>query len=376
VLDFVEMAAALWRFWSVRGLFSEGRYWLDAAIRLARNNDVEGPLLAAALDGAGILAESQGDAVQAQALHLEALALWREASDAIGIARSLENLGILALHVRGDVATSRELHTEALRYFETTKDRRGIASSLKSLADVALISEEFAEASALYARSLSIARQLHDTRGIAAGLTSLGALTFLEGDPERSIGLYEEAISYWRLLDDVPGIALCVGNLGEALTFAGRSDEAIPLLKECLDLSREIGDQQGIAFALTHLGRLARSNDVRIAAQHYAEAAELSRSIGDNARLAESVEGLAGALLDAGHADMAARLFGLAQTIREQTGVALPSVHHSALASDHDTAKLMLGSTKFAALVAEGSASDLDALLPKGPITRIKDVST
>ena len=101
VPDFVEMAAALWRYWSVRGLYSEGRRWLDAAIRQARDNDVEGPLLAAALDGAGILAESQGDAEQAQTLHLEALALWREANDATGIARSLENLGILALNARG-----------------------------------------------------------------------------------------------------------------------------------------------------------------------------------------------------------------------------------------------------------------------------------
>lgn len=370
---FVHMASSLWRFWSVRGMFSEGRRWLDSAIDQAQTHGLEGPLLASALEGAGILAESQGDADKAQSLHLNALAIWRDKADTTGIARSLENLGIIALHVRGDLALAREYHAEALQHFEQTKDQRGIASSLKSLADVALFREDFADASALYAKSLSIARKLHDSRGIAAGLTSLGALAFLEGDPERATTLYEEAVAFWRLLDDVPGIALCVGNLGEALDFAGRSDEAVPLLMECLDLSREIGDQQGIAFALTHLGRLGRPLDIRQAAQNYAEAAELSRSIGDNARLAESVEGLAGSLLDAGHAEMAARLFGLAQAIREQTGVALPTVHEPALAGDLANAKLALGSVKFSALLAEGFASDLDALLPSGGLTAIGD---
>lgn len=376
VTTFAEMATALWRFWSARGMYSEGRRWLDSAINQARETNVDGPLLAAVLDGAGILAESQGDADAAQALHLEALSLWRESGDSTGIARSLENLGILALHSRGDLALARELHTEALHHFEQSRDRRGIASSLKSLADVALFSEDFAEASSLYVRSLTIARQLHDSRGIAAGLTSLGALAFLAGDSEQAIARYEEAIELWRLLDDVPGVALCVGNLGEALASIGRGDEASVLLTECLDLSREIGDQQGIGFALTHLGRLARGHDARIAASHYAEAAELSQSIGDSARLAEAVEGLAGTLLDAGHAEMAARLFGMAHGIRQQTGIKLMSVHEQALGIDLDAATRALSPGTFAALFAEGEASDLDALLPTGGLALLSGRSS
>lgn len=364
VATFAAMATALWRFWSIRGLYREGRRWLDSAIRQARSNELGGSTLAAALDGAGILAESQGDASEAEILHFEALNIWRAENDTTGIARSLENLGILALHSRGDLVLSREFHSDALHHFERMNDRRGVASSLKSLADVALFNEEFSDARALYAQSLTIVRSLHDSRGIAAGLTSLGALAFLEGDAERAIEHYEEAVAYWRLLDDVPGIALCVGNLGEALTFTGRVEESARLLAECLELSRTIGDQQGIAFALTHLGGLARSHDVRMSAQHYAEAAELSRSIGDDARLAEAVEGLAGALLDAGNAEMAARLFGVAQAIRGQSGIALPGVHGPTLAKDLAGTEHVLGSVKFSALAAEGLVSDLDALLP------------
>lgn len=368
VSDYLEMVAALWRFWSVRGLYSEGRRWIHSAIGQGRDCNVEGSLLAAALEGGGILAESQGDAEEALKLHTESLAIWRAANDVTGIARSLQDLGILALHLRGDLVASRGFHAEALHHFDATNDQRGIASSLKSLADVALLSEEFTEASALYVRSLSIARQLHDTRGIAAGLTSLGALAFLEGDPARAIERYEEATTYWRLLDDIPGVALCAGNLGEALDFVGRVNESVPLLTECLDLSREIGDQQGVAFALTHLGRIARASDVRLAAQHYTEAAALSRSIGDSARLAESVEGLAGALLDAGHPDMAARLFGMSQAIRGQSAIAVHSVHQPALAKDLDSAKLALGPVRYEALVAEGFSGDLNALLPSSTL--------
>src|SRR5919199_425912 len=55
----LELAAALWRYWRVRSYFSEGRRWLEDALR--RVGAAPLPLRARALIGAGSLANYQAD---------------------------------------------------------------------------------------------------------------------------------------------------------------------------------------------------------------------------------------------------------------------------------------------------------------------------
>jgi non-specific serine/threonine protein kinase len=59
----VQLAGALWRFWSGHGHFAEGRTWLDRA--LARADGAPAALRARAASGAGTLAWQQGDFAQA-----------------------------------------------------------------------------------------------------------------------------------------------------------------------------------------------------------------------------------------------------------------------------------------------------------------------
>ena len=92
----IRLAAALWRFWWLHGHVSEGRRELEATLAIGRSSSAR-HALAMALDGAGLLAETQGDYDAAAALHEEALALSQELEDTAGIARSLGNLGVIAL---------------------------------------------------------------------------------------------------------------------------------------------------------------------------------------------------------------------------------------------------------------------------------------
>ena len=62
----LRMAAALVRFWDIRGHVAEGRRWLDLAIGLARGPAT--PARARALIGAAYLAVLQGDLPSASAL--------------------------------------------------------------------------------------------------------------------------------------------------------------------------------------------------------------------------------------------------------------------------------------------------------------------
>ena len=362
----VRLAGALWQYWWIRGHLTEGRERLRVVLALADRTAPPPALVARALDGAGALAEAQGDIEYAARCHEEALALWRRAEDPIGQARSLENLGLIELHDRGNAAIAREHFARALALYEQQDDPSGVVSALRNLGDADLSEEQFQAAATLYERALGIARQLGRTRDIAAIVMSLGALAFFQADAARAARLYEESLVHWRELGDLQGTALALGNLGEACDHLGDVARAEPLYTECLEISRQVGDRQGIAFAMSHLARLARQRgEPAHALPLFVESARLSQEIGDDARLAESLEGLAGTVAELGNGLDAARLLGLADAVREYSASPRLGVHQPAYARDVALIEAAVGPAHLAAIIAEGAAMTPDDLLSR-----------
>ncbi|MGH2397248.1 MAG: ATP-binding protein, partial [bacterium] len=90
----LRLGTALWRFWHVRGHWTEGRQRLEAAISAATR--AQPSLRARALHAAGMLAQRQGDYERATTLSEESLTLQQTLGDAHGIATSLTTLGNIA----------------------------------------------------------------------------------------------------------------------------------------------------------------------------------------------------------------------------------------------------------------------------------------
>jgi tetratricopeptide (TPR) repeat protein len=365
--EIVRLAAALWHFWWVRGHLGEGRDRLQRALETGDSDAVPARIRAQALDGAGVLAEAQGDITRAVDLHEEALKLWQTVGDRLGQARALENLGLIELDDRGNAPGARARFEAALALYREEDDEQGIGTVLGNLGDTALAEEHFSEAAALYDDALGHAQKLGNIRDVAATLTSLGMLAFFQGDHGTAIRRYEESLPLWRQLNDVPGTALTLGNLGEALDHAGDLTRAMALYSECLALSRDLGDRQGVAFAQSHLARIARQDgDPQRAASLFTESAHICLEIGDDGRLAEALEGLAGALSDLGDMAEAARLFGTVNALRERTESPMLAVHLPARERDLDAVRAALSVDSFNALFSEGAAippAEIPALL-------------
>src|SRR6185437_7180887 len=194
----LRLAAALWRFWYVRGFFGEGRAWLEGALAVG----AEGPpeVRARSLNGAGALAYQQGDYERAAGLYEESLAIRRARGDVPGIAASLNNLGALA-------------------YQEGEYDR----------------------AAALYEEGLALWKRLADQSGIAASLNNLGLVAFQQGKYEQAMDLHEESLTIRRALGYRWGIANSLNNLGLAAAARGEYARAVALHHESLRLGRDIG---------------------------------------------------------------------------------------------------------------------------------------
>jgi predicted ATPase/DNA-binding CsgD family transcriptional regulator len=247
------LGAALWRFWYLRGLFTEGRTWLSELLALpaasARTSQRANALMAA-----GNLAYHQGDDVAAEVLQNEGLAIWRELGDRGGIGAALDTLGRLAFR-RGDAERANALLEESLLARREREDRWGVAAVLHHLGDVALEQGHFSTARARYEDSLLQLLDLGDIWSVAMVLESLAALAHVRSNPTRALKLIGAASTLrerlrsalppvqraqqQKLIDAVQGsvgadavnAALAEGRameLEQAIAFARAFEEAPP----------------------------------------------------------------------------------------------------------------------------------------------------
>ncbi len=272
-IDGAHLAAALSRFWEVRGHLSEGRARIAAHLSAASTPSLRASLHTAA----GILAQRQSDRTSARHHYRTSLALRRRLGDRLGAVSARHGLGNLAVG-EGDLSSARTCFEENLR----------------------------------------IGRQLEDVRVTAAALVNLGVVVqFLVegGQVDRVQGVsqarehYEEALTLYRDLGDRHGIALSLENLGVLAPFGGDVARSRRLLQESLDIRRELGDQVGIAAATRFLSQLALSEGDHPTARGLQEQSlGIERVLGNDTLVAADLASLARIVGEEGDGARADRL--------------------------------------------------------------------
>ncbi len=254
--DLLHLAADLWRFWLVRGHWTEGREWLTRA--LATNAATRDTTMARALSAAGDLATEQGDHAAAAPLLAAALELWRELDDAEGTAKALNQLGILA-RARFEYDAARGLLVDALAIRRSTGNRRGMAVSLRNLGVLAFLQGDHETARSLFEEALPLAREVQDKRVIASITHALAAVIAEDGDRVGAKALGDEGLALARELGDRQLIA------EHLLLLAAVTDDAA-LVGKALAIWEALGSRDAEPRAYTTLGSLA------LAAGRYGEA--------------------------------------------------------------------------------------------------------
>jgi predicted ATPase/DNA-binding SARP family transcriptional activator len=211
--ELLRLAAALRRFWAIRGHLAEGLDWLDRALEAGVEDDT---LALRGLSGAVNLAQLRGEYERARAYAERAVELGRAGSDGRGLGRSLTDLATV-LADQGEFVRARALHEESVALFRTRNDLHGLASSLVNLGDLDLILGDYGRAGELAQEGLAVFREVGDRRGIAISLS----------------------------------------NIGCAALYQGRAADAVPPLRESLEVSVELGDSDGVAYCLDALAAAA-----------------------------------------------------------------------------------------------------------------------
>lgn len=361
--DALVIMCATWRFWSVRGLASEGRSWIERA--LAQAPHTETPAYVSALNGAGYLAEDQNDLEAAWAFFQRAQVLAREIGDVIGQARASTGLGTVA-HDRGDYATAIPYHSEAERLAASVGALRDRASALGNLGAVSYYQGNYDQAEAYWEECLRILRQTGDTQATAMVASNISAVAMERSDYDRAGEMLREALVLQQQLGDSRSIAFTYSNMGDLASVQGDDEQAVVWFAEALTLFQRAGDVRAGAITEVSLAEmLIRRGELAEATALLVRAGEAFHTVGDRLSATETVELAAVVLAKAGKPEDAARFLGLARRVHRE----LDAPTRARLETDVAEARAILvpelGETRFAALLDEGEALSIEAVMAR-----------
>lgn len=131
----VRLSSALWRFWWIRGLISEGATFLQQALAIEGASKL---VRAKGLSASGFLTGQYDNPQHAEELLSESVALYRELGEAQALSNALRAQGYMVWS-RGDYPLARALVEEALQLTRKRGDAQGIAETLllRALLDMA-----------------------------------------------------------------------------------------------------------------------------------------------------------------------------------------------------------------------------------------------
>jgi predicted ATPase len=242
----LRLAAALVRFWWVRGHLREGRAWLDGLLALAADGQaVPETVRAKALYAVGELATFQGEFTVAEPLLEQSLGLARAAGDAALTAQVLNRLGGAA-YEQGELERAVAWYAESLALARQVGYQDLITVLRFNLGLVAYQRGDLQEAEAYVAASVARNRQAGELAFLACNLSVWAAIRRRQGDLPQSFQFLREALTVLR---DIGERAWPVYGVVEwpllamvgTLAAAGRGEQAARLLGAAEALLETLG---------------------------------------------------------------------------------------------------------------------------------------
>jgi DNA-binding CsgD family transcriptional regulator/tetratricopeptide (TPR) repeat protein len=271
----LRLAVALTRYWLMRGLWSEGRARLKAALDTPISDE---KLRARGLLGAGTLAEEQGD--------------FPEAND-------LLNASLTGFTLLGDL--------------------RGVASAGIELGRVAYYEGDLDKARTRLEEGLALGREAEDRWAEALALTELGQVAWRRGAHRQARDLAEQGVRIFRELDDRWNVAYALDYMGHGTHGLKEFRSARRLFEETLAMATEIHDLWGIAHARMNLGDVALDEgQLKTAESHLIIALHLLQDLARPSAIAATIEAFAGLAAAREQLERSITLEGAAAAMRER----------------------------------------------------------
>ena len=233
----LRLATALWRFWEVRGDFTEGRQWLEDA--LGAGSAALPAVRAEAHLGAGTLAWHQAQYDQSVAHNKTALALFQELHDEQGVALALNHVGVQLLFQQEFVAAAAFLE-QSLALAKKLDNKWVMIYALHNLGEIARHQEDYLAAARQYGAALALAQDLDDAWATSIQLIWLGVVTRHLGHFAQAGAYLTQSMAIIRQLDDKEHTVECLEGFAGLAAAQGHPDKAVHLWSAANTLRQSI----------------------------------------------------------------------------------------------------------------------------------------
>src|SRR6266487_2682134 len=229
----LRLSGALGWFWNIRGYWSEGRRWLEEALKLPQaqgRTAYRAKALGAIMFGFG-----SGDPAAPPRIE-ESVCIYRELGDKHGLVESLSSLG-WHLNAQSDHAGARIVLEESLALARELDNGPDISNALYRLAGAKLWLGEYAQAVALFEENLALGREQGNKAQIFPSLLTLGGTLLYQGDMQQAEIMAQECLALARWLGQKDSIAVALQFLAEVKRIQGDLAQARALCTEGVSLA-------------------------------------------------------------------------------------------------------------------------------------------
>ncbi len=245
----------LFWFWIQRGYYTEGRQWLEQALRPPVQ--ASHVVLAHAWKTVGVLRYLQGDYDQAYQAYQHSLDAFNHTSDAHGQGAVLNNMGLVAFH-RDDLSAARAAYEQSLQLYrqETPINNNSISRGLANLGMVCSAQSDFLRALEYYAEALQLHRQEQNKGLMAVTLNNMAVCKSELGRFDEALELGSEALAISRDIGMVRETAASLSTLGGIELFQGQLSRAEQLYAESATMFADTGQRYDLCIVRSRQGRL------------------------------------------------------------------------------------------------------------------------
>lgn len=223
----VRMTDRLFFYWTIRGLWSDARQYLEKAVAVAEQQG-DTRLLAEALANASAAVLEDGDVPHAREMAERSVALWRSLDDPHGLSRALGNLALIEQSA-GEPSSAAALYQECASVAESCGDTFVTASALANASTLHLLDGRLDEAQACAERAVALHSKLGDIWGMATDRANLGTIACVREDAAAGWRHYVNSLAGFLQAGDLDRAAFVTEQLAALALFVDAAYEAAVL---------------------------------------------------------------------------------------------------------------------------------------------------
>ncbi len=190
---------------------------------------------------------------------LAALALVHaQQSDALALTAESYLLHSMAQHALGDYTQALQRAWQALELFEQTKERMGIARTHHQIGVIYTYQNSYERAIEYFFKANTLFHALGDERWLADNNHQIGVLYYQQKDPNKALVYYRDALNLRQKMAAWDDMAASLTEMGRIFYDLAQYDKALLYHHRAIKLREARYDHMGIATNFRHLAYLYR----------------------------------------------------------------------------------------------------------------------